>query len=369
MLSTWLICVDSKTTGLLQSFTYAYEVLVGSLGPRRRDCRIIREAVTERRDRAFLACRDTNVARAILMTETLKLIQFRAAYNLPVHVGIETEIFARHGLAIETAYTPGSLYLSQALKEGRYDIGHTGADDIIAAVEDDYDSDLFIFMGLHSGLFTLVGALDCSSIEALTRRCIGVDARTSGFALVLQSMLHARGFARDEYQLIEIGGWESRYRALLRGEIAATLLTEPFVLNARKAGCHVLASDFEMIASYQGTCGAASRRFAERHPDRLIGYIRAYVEATQWCFARENRRDCLDLLARHNQIDERAAETTLNALLDPEHGLYAKAAVNLTGVRAALNIRAELGYLPTPVPPVEKYVDLSYYHNAMGIDA
>ncbi len=301
------------------------------------------------------------------MAETLKLIQFRAAYNLPVHVGIETGIFARHDLAVDTAYTPGSLYLSEALKKRQYDIGHTGADDIIAAVEDDYDSDLFIFMGLHSGLFTLVGAPECGSIEALADRPIGVDARTSGFALVLQSMLHARGFARDQYHLSEIGGWESRYRALLRGEIAATLLTEPFVVNAKKARCHVLASDFEMTPCYQGTCGAASRRFAERHPERLIRYIRAYVEATQWCFARENRRDCLNMLERHNQIDEREAEATLNALLDPEHGLYAKAAVNLSGVRAALDIRAELGYLAPPIPPLEKYIDLSYYQKAMVI--
>lgn len=299
------------------------------------------------------------------MAETLKLIQFRAAYNLPVHVGIETGIFARHDLALETTYTPGSLYISQALEGGQYDIGHTGADDVIAAVESDDDSALFIFMGLHSGLFALVGAPDCASVEALTHRPIGVDARTSGFALVLERMLRLRRLARNDYQLIEIGGWESRYRALSEQKIAATLLTEPFVLNALKAGCHLLARDFEMISSYQGTCAAASRRFAERQPNRLIRYIQAYVEATQWCFAKQNRRDCLDLLARHNQIDEPAAETTLNALLDPEHGLYPKAAVNVSGVRAALELRAELGYVTRPVPPVEKYVDLSYYHKAM----
>ncbi len=135
------------------------------------------------------------------MTETVKLIQFRAAYNLPVHAGIETGIFARYGLALETTYTPGSLYTSQALQEGQYDIGHTGADDIIAAVENDGGSDLFIFIGLHSGLFTLVGAPDCATIDALLGKPIGVDAKTSGFVLVLESMLHARGFARGDYQL------------------------------------------------------------------------------------------------------------------------------------------------------------------------
>ena len=300
------------------------------------------------------------------MTETLKLIQFRAAYNLPVHAGMETGIFARHGLALETAYTPGSLYISQALKEGGCDIGHTGADDIIADVEIDDSSDLFIFMGLHSGLFTLVGAPDCASIDSLFGRSIAVDAKTSGFALVLERMLHTRRFARDDYQLIEVGGWESRYRALLEGKITATLLTEPFVRNALGAGCHLLARDFEMIPSYQGTCGAASRRWAQQHPDRLTRYIRAYVEATQWCFNTRNRQSCLDILARHNEVNGRAAEHTLDALLDPPHGVYAKAGVNISGVTAALELRAELGYLARPIPPVEKYVDLSYYRKALS---
>jgi ABC-type nitrate/sulfonate/bicarbonate transport system substrate-binding protein len=303
------------------------------------------------------------------MTETLKLIQFRAAYNLPIHAGIETGIFARHRLTLEIAYTPGSLYLSQALKENGCDIGHTGADDVIADVENDDRSDLFIFMGLHSGLFSLVGAPGCTSTDSLLGRPIGVDAKTSGFVLVLEAMLHARGFAGNDYQLIEVGGWESRYRALLEGKITATLLTEPFMRNALAAGCNLLARDFEMIPSYQGTCGAASRRWAEQHPDRLVHYIRAYVEATQWCFETRNRRSCLDILARRNEIDGPAAEHTLNALLDPEHGLYPKAALNLSGVAAALELRAELGYLARPIPPVEKYIDLSYYRKALAIGA
>ena len=300
------------------------------------------------------------------MTETLKLIQFRAAYNLPVHAGIETGIFAGHGLAVETTYTAGSLYTSQALRESRFDIAHTGTDDVIADVEDNTGSDLFIFMGLHSGVFALVASAECPSIDLLFGGEIGVDSKFSGFVLVLESMLQAKGLARDCYTLIEIGGWESRYDALLERKIGATLLTEPFIAKALQAGCHVLARDFEMIPAYQGTCGAASRRWAEQHPDRLVRYIRGYVEATQWCFNRRNRRACLDILARHNAIDGSAAEHTLDSLLDPRHGLYPKAAVNLSGVAAALELRAKLGYLPRPVPPVEKYVDLAYYEKALS---
>ena len=136
--------------------------------------------------------------------------------------------------------------------------------------------------------------------------------------------------------------------------------------NALGAGCKLLARDFEMISSYQGTCGAASRRWAEQHPDILIRYIRAFVEASQWCFETRNRRSCLDILARHNKIDRALAEHTLNALLDPERGLYPKAAINLPGVAAALDLRTELGYLACLVSPVEKDVDLSFYRKALS---
>jgi ABC-type nitrate/sulfonate/bicarbonate transport system substrate-binding protein len=299
------------------------------------------------------------------MIEALKLIQFRAAYNLPVHAGIAAGIFAGHGLAIEIAYTPGSLFLSQALKDGRFDIGHTGADDVVADVESDSRSDLFIFMGLHGGLFSLIGAPKFPSVQSLFDQTIGVDAASSGFVLALENFLRAQGLAKNAYRLSEIGGWESRCRALLEGTVAATLLTEPFIDTALRAGCHLLARDFEIAPDYQGTCGAASRSWAMRNSQQLIRYLRAYSEATCWCFARENRNACLDLLTRHHEMDRATADLTLNALLDPAHGLYPKAAVNLSGVAAVVELRADLGYLPRPVPPLEKYVDLAYYRNAV----
>ncbi|MBI2361010.1 MAG: hypothetical protein HYV04_19250, partial [Deltaproteobacteria bacterium] len=61
-----------------------------------------------------------------------------------------------------------------------------------------------------------------------------------------------------------------------------------------------------------------------------------------------------------------AAAQALDALLDPEYGLYPKAELNLPGIAAALELRAEMGYLGRPLPPVEKYVDLSYYRRAIG---
>jgi ABC-type nitrate/sulfonate/bicarbonate transport system substrate-binding protein len=297
----------------------------------------------------------------------LRLIQFKAGYNLPVHAGRETGIFERQGLDIELTCTPGSLYISDALRKGEFDIGHTGADDIVADVEDfgAGPSGLFIFMGLHSGLLSIVGAPEMTTIESLRGKELAVDARASGFVFILEKLLRSKGFGPDDYKLVEIGGVDRRYQALLEGKVAGTLLLPPFAGNAIARGCHLLARGDQIAPSYQGTVGAAKRAWAEKNRDLLVGYIRAYVEATQWCFDIENRASCLALLTAHNGLEGNAAEETLDVLLDSAYGMYPNAEVNLPGLKSVLELRAEMGFLRPPLPPVEKYIDLSYYNAAI----
>lgn len=297
----------------------------------------------------------------------LRLIQFSAGYNLPVHAGREKGIFERHGLEFEIAYTPGSLYLSDALRKGDFEIGHTGADDVVADVEDfgGGPSGLFLFMGLHSGLLSVVGAPDMKAVESLRGKNLAVDARASGFVFILEKLLRSRGFGSDDCKFVEVGGVEKRYHELMEGKIAATLLTPPFVGNAVEQGCHLLARGEEIMPCYQATGGAAKRSWAEKNRDALVSYIRAYIEATQWCFESKNRSQCLELLSKHNGIEGKSAQETLDALLDPLYGIYPKAELNLPGLAAVLELRAEMGYLKLPLPPVEKYFDLSYYESAV----
>ena len=297
---------------------------------------------------------------------SIRLIQFRAGYNLPVHAGREKGIFERHGLEIEITYTPGSLYISEALRKGEFEIGHTGADDIVADVEDfgGGPSGLFIFMGLHSGLLSIVGAPGMATVESLRGKELAVDARASGFVFILEKLLRSNGFGPDDYRFLEIGGVDRRYQALLDGQVAGTLLLPPFIGEAVARGCHVIARGDQIVSCYQGTVGAAKRSWAAKHRDLLASYIRAYVEATQWCFDVRNRASCLELLATHNGLEGKAAEETMDALLDLDYGLYPKAVLNLPGLKSVLELRAEMGFLKPPLPPVENYIDLSYYDRA-----
>lgn len=78
-----------------------------------------------------------------------------------------------------------------------------------------------------------------------------------------------------------------------------------------------------------------------------------------------HRGFCLELLATHNGIEGKAAENTLDGLLDSDYEIYPKAELNLPGLKAVLELRADMGYMKQPLPPVDKYLDLSYYNRAV----
>lgn len=295
----------------------------------------------------------------------VRLIQFRAAYNLPVHAAMENGTFTAAGLAVEVEYTPGSAFLMESVRTGRCTIGHAAADDVVADVENQPGSDVFAFMGLHSGLLSLVGAPGCPTMESLRGKPLAVDARDSGFVFILEKALRDRGFGPDECELVEVGGWESRYRTLVEGKLYATLLTQPFVGAALEQGCHVIAQGHEMAPVYQATVGLARHSWAQDNRAHLVDYIRCYVAATDWCFAPENRQRCLDLLARHNGLAGAEAEETLDSLLDPRHGLYPNAGLNVPGIAAALELRAGMGFIASPAPPPDKYIDPTYHEAAV----
>jgi ABC-type nitrate/sulfonate/bicarbonate transport system substrate-binding protein len=142
-------------------------------------------------------------------------------------------------------------------------------------------------------------------------------------------------------------------------------LTSPYIDDALAAGCHLLAHGHDLSSVYQATCGAARRAWAKDHKTLLTEYIRAYVEATRWCFEPRNHDACSKLLERYHGLDPARAEKTLRAILDPDSGIYPDAQLNLPGIVAVLELRTEMGRLAPPLPPVEKYIDLSYYRHAL----
>lgn len=284
----------------------------------------------------------------------LRVIFFRAAYNLPVTAGIARGVFAKHGLELEIVYTRGSQMTCASLLNGDCDIGVLAADDVVYEVQA-HGSDLFMFLGLHGGILQLIARPEIKAARQLAGRKLGVDDPASGFALVAHKILATLGLRPSDYETVSMGGQEFRARALAEGKIDFSLSTPPFSLELMARGFNLLARAHDYLPRYQASCAVATRRWASRNADAMAAYARAYRESLAWTLDPANREPAIAYLASEFGLKAELAESTYAALVDRSDGLFPDAHIDVPGIGTVLALRVQAGLLPDPPPDPSKY--------------
>ena len=295
----------------------------------------------------------------------LKTMLFGTGSNVVVTAGIARGVFARHGLALDIAYTQGSEMLCEALRTGDCEIGVLAADDVVYEVER-RGLDFFLFMGIHSGLLSLIARPDIATLADLRGRTFGVDDTASGFVLLARKILRDHGVADGTYALVKAKGMNLRAQALEDGKIDAALLSPPFTLRLVDRGFRELARVHDVYPRYQAGCWVTTRAWARAHDADLLTFVRAYRESLDWTLDRRNREEAAGYLVQEFQLEADIARRTYDALVDPAGGLFPGAAIDVDGLQVVIDMRVDAGLLPSPPPPVEKYHDMQYLRRAAG---
>ena len=90
--------------------------------------------------------------------QPVSLITFPGGFNWPIWVAQEKGYFANNGIDVKLTPTPSSVFQLTGLIEGKFDIGVTAIDNVIAYMEGQGEvpvatqPDLFVFMGGDNGL-------------------------------------------------------------------------------------------------------------------------------------------------------------------------------------------------------------------------
>jgi ABC-type nitrate/sulfonate/bicarbonate transport system substrate-binding protein len=131
---------------------------------------------------------------------------------------------------------------------------------------------------------------EVTSYAALKGKALTVDARTTGYAFVLEKMLQLGGLRDGEYELLKVGGVLARFDDLMQYNHAGTLLLSPFEVSAEARGFRVLGSAIDAFAGhYQGLVATTRREWAKEHASELIGYIRGYIAGLGWLYDPRNK--------------------------------------------------------------------------------
>jgi ABC-type nitrate/sulfonate/bicarbonate transport system substrate-binding protein len=302
--------------------------------------------------------------------EPVSVIVFPGGFNWPIWIAQDKGFFTRGGIEAKLTPTPNSVFQLTNLIEGKFDIGMTAIDNVVAYMEGQGEAavsttpDLVVFMGGDNGFLSLVTVPDVKTFQDLKGKTLSVDALTTGYAFVLLDLLKRGGLTSADYKVELAGGVLARWDALKEKKHAGTMLITPFDIIAKSNGFNVLQSAIDVYGNYQGLVGATRRGWAAQNPKKVEAYIRGYIAGVDWLYDANNKDEAIAILRKHlPQMSPELAAQSYAVLTGPK-GFTRKAELDINGVRRVLELRSEYGQPKKALSDPTRYYDLKYYQAA-----
>jgi ABC-type nitrate/sulfonate/bicarbonate transport system substrate-binding protein len=280
----------------------------------------------------------------------------RSAMNWPFYVAEALDLFAEQGLVVESRIFTRPPDPVAALIDGSLDLINVIPD--VALLETIKGAALTVIANTNERpQYRLMAQTDIQDGRQLEGKRIGVNDGCSAEALILRKLLRAYGLKDTSYELVPSGPPPERCEKLKQGALNATMVTQPFDFLLEEEGFTFLASSLEVVPGYPFTVCVV--REAKEIDDKIVAFLKALRRSWEWLADRGNRVRAVEILSRSTETPPRQAERTYELYLSPPEP--PSFAPTEEGIATMLQLLAESGRLPLPLPPARRYIDERYF--------
>ena len=295
--------------------------------------------------------------------QTLKVgITSKTLFFMPYYIGQKRGFYAAENLKVEPVLIGRSDVQLAALLAGELQFGSLNADATI--VINEKGGNLKVIAGVdNSAPYILIGGKAYKKIDDLKGTRIGVSALRGGATSILLDYLKSKGllYPRDFAMVVISGGTSARLTALESGAIAGGVLGIPYSDIAVDQGFNRLGDTLELISTYQFNAVTISPAWAEKNRGTIVRFLKAHIRSLRWIY--EQPDQAAEFFTQEMGVKPPYARRGIDYLtknkIFPNDG-----AVTLDGLKVNIEVQARDGVLKEPLPPPEKYVDLSYLKQA-----
>jgi NitT/TauT family transport system substrate-binding protein len=282
---------------------------------------------------------------------------------LPFFIAAKKGIYAKEGVHVDLVSIGRADVQLQALVAGELHFANINADNVIIWNERTGGNLKVAAGSSNAAPYLLVGAKNVKRIEDLKGQRLGVASLTGGATSILLAYMKSKGFVhpRDFSLSVIAGGTPARLSALESNAIAGAVLGIPFADVAIDKGFTRLGDTTEVISSYQFNNININPAWAEKNRVAVVKFIKAHVQALRWIY--ERPAEAADFLTQEFRLQppyaRRGIDYYITNKVYPING-----DVTLSGLKVNIEVQAQDGIIKGPLPPPEKYIDLSYLRQA-----
>jgi len=284
--------------------------------------------------------------------EKIRYAAFNGVSGLAVQFGAEKGFFKEEGLDVEFITTQNAI---EGLTSKDIDVADVATTSAIIAAGKGAPVKIVSSMFRTKGPFYLIAGPDVKSVEDLKGKTVGAAAFGSGLDVYTQVILKKHGLGKNDVTYVANGVNEAAFASLTSGQVAATIIHEPFASLAEATGKgKILAKGWDFLPSFHTGVLASRSDFIDKNPELLRKLLRAYFKSQEYA---------------KSHLDEYSAYFLTKVKIDP--AVAAKAFeredvlwennpdVNLKSLEETQRIQVELGFQDR-VYDAGKIVDLRF---------
>ncbi len=280
----------------------------------------------------------------------------------PLLVAITKGFFQAENLKIDLVVTGQSASVCQQLLARAVEIGECSLNDVMQIVQ---MSGAPLFMASNQVVAALnYGMMAKPAIKTWTDlkgKTIIVGGPKDNTVFFTRVMARPNGLADSDYQFQYAGASGARFAALKSGAVDAAILTDPFDSEAEIGG-YVRLDDLrpKYLPTSKYTSGGliTTRDWAKAHPNELVGVIRGFGKAFAWIYDPANKDELFEILRPKINLTREAFERTYarNVVRERMWATGGGIAVD-SAVQGVADSLVDIGALPKPAPPANKFYD------------
>jgi NitT/TauT family transport system substrate-binding protein len=286
----------------------------------------------------------------------------RLSFNWPAYVAVEQGFFRQEGLNVELVLLRSSTVQTQAILAGDLQVNINSVDSAARAVVAGAPLK-FVGSAQEKPAFRLIVSKETKDWSDLRGKMLATGVAGGLTHSLLLAMLDANGLRKGDYQLLSMGGGNERMHALRGGRIQATLLSPPDDFVLLEEGFRTLGFVGDYLKDVQFNGYSVTHNWASANGNTLVAFFRAIIKATTWLHNPANREEAVTIHAKYIPFKREWLEKIYGLLVEQKM-LSTNVQPNMKGIENLLQVSSKYGVAISTIPPLDKWVDLSYLDRA-----